>query len=193
VALSVGAVLIDFHPIKSQFFIHFVSDLTIGEKDAQCVTHDVRVLAERYVSSLAERPEIRASEWYNCQLFYFAEENDKTKKMGSRYILSLGFVKLMPYFPEPFVGGGGVCPNFAEQVSLMRSWMNCNGPVEICIGPMDEYWVSIALVVNNAVEELLHAKDVEIARLREQLYWSPNGGQGYAETQTHFEQIKSMK
>jgi len=46
----------------------------------------------------------------------------------------------------------------------------------------------------NVASVLLQQRDAEIARLKEQLYWSPNGGPGYLDACRHFEKtIESIE
>lgn len=157
-----------------------------GEKE---IPVPYRELAQSYVDKIASHPHVRKSEWH--KVWVMSSGND------GKYKLLCGFKTLMPYHPTEHSGRlpcfGGPVVDFSSQIAEMRSWVpiKSDAKIQMRIGPVDEYVVCFDLVLptyEDIRDEEIRAKDAEITRLKEMLYWSPQG-EGFKQTHVHFQEI----
>lgn len=135
-------------------------------------------LAQSYVDKIASQPDVRKSKWRNV----WAIATDK-----GGYFLQCGFETLLPHHPIEHTGGTKI--DFSRQIAEIRTWLPIQDEIRMIIGPGDEYLVYIELILPpfDPREETIRAQEAEIARLKEMLYWSPQG-QGFQQTHTHFQE-----
>lgn len=164
-----------------------VSPPESGEKE---IPVPYRELAQSYVDKIAIHPHVRKSEWQNVWVL-------PSGPGGEHFGLQCGFKTLMPYHPTEYFGRlsifGGDPVDFSNQIAEMRSWVpiKSDAKIRMIIGPCDEYLVRFDLVLptyDDLRDEEIRAKDAEIARLKEMLYWSPQG-EGFKQTHVHFQEI----
>lgn len=142
-------------------------------------------LAQSYVDKIASQPEVRKSQWRNVWVI--------SRDTGD-FILQCGFDTLLPHHSISRTGQmhhafGGVQVDFSRQIAEIRAWLPIKENIRMIIGPGDEYlvWINLILPPYNPREETIKAQEAEIARLKEMLYWSPQG-QGFQDTKTHFKE-----
>lgn len=157
--------------MKEDGFTPIVDD---PEKHVTWVPPLVAQIAQHFVNKLAIQPDVRRSKWSRTKI--------KEKEKGT-YVLYCGFYTLYPYHCERYNGPQNL-RDFTQQTSEIRKWLSITKQEDVSmhIGMYGDYVVKINL---SSIEDILRAKDDEITRLTEMLYWSPQG-EGFRQTQSHF-------
>jgi hypothetical protein len=148
----------------------YTPDVAISLKLSDNIPLDYINIAHVYVDKLSIH--VRGSKWTDIQII-------KTNR--GTFQLQCGFKTLLPHFPVPFEGiipvFGGPKVDFTAQLNEIRTWIPINDTIRMEIGPDLDYliWIELVIPPFDIREEQLKMKDAEIARLKEMLYWSPNG------------------
>lgn len=148
---------------------------------SEMVPHCVVQIAQYYVNKLAIQPDVQRSKWNRVDV----KENEEKK---GTYVLYCGFDTLLPHHCERYNGtlniGPKVYVDFTQQMSKVRKWLSITKQEDVSmeVGQICGLKVMINLP---SIEDILRAKDDEITRLTEMLYWSPQG-EGFRQTQSHF-------